>query len=83
MGPVLTAIIWILVGFVAGLVAPIWFWRRQLWKLDLIWRMNFANCVNQAVAQFFGGTVKDGVIYMPGHGPDDDELPPDDKDKLN
>jgi hypothetical protein len=82
MGPVLTAIVWIFAGFVAGVVAPIWWWRRQLWKLDLIWRMNFANCVNQAVAQFFGATVRDGVIYMPKHETDD-ESPPDDKDKLN
>lgn len=79
---VLSVIGLITLGFVAGLAAPVWWWRRQLWKLDLLWRMNFANCVNQAVAQFFGGRVENGVIYLPRRE-GDDEVPPDDKDKLN
>lgn len=73
MGTFLYTVLVALAGVLVGIGASVPFWRRQLLRLDFMWRAAFANCVNQTLAQLVGGHVENGVIYLPGHGPAPEE----------
>jgi hypothetical protein len=78
----------ILVGAALGTGISSLFWKKKLKIQALLWQANFSNCVNQAIANMFGGRVEGGVIYLPHPEEDveteeDDDPKVPDKDKLN
>lgn len=55
---------WLIAGFLCGGIVATIYWLIVIVRMQRHFEAMFVENVNQTIAEFFGGTVRDGIIYI-------------------